>query len=232
MVKRSNRDHWAHTVARMRTRMVGSQRLPDLTEQETTTIVELPGRASSARSQPYDANSRLPTRAADRQGRALPRRCTYDLVNTHAEPHDVAVDPKGNAWVAERAGKLGRFDPKTLEFAEIDTPPGPAAKDRQSLGNPQIDSKGILWVADGPNNRWLSYDTNDRQVPCLCLDRAARATPAATAWRCIPTAPSGRPAPARKHASCSRKRCEFKFYEAPAAKTHQRSGRLWHRGRG
>ena len=30
---------------------------------------------------------------------------------------------------------------------------------RQRLGNPQIDKNGILWVADGPNGRWLSYDT-------------------------------------------------------------------------
>ena len=70
------------------------------------------------------------------------------------------MDPKGNPWVAERAGKLGRLDAKTLEFTEIDTPPGPAAPDRQSLGNPQIDAKGMLWVPDGPNGRWLSYDTN------------------------------------------------------------------------
>ena len=105
---------------------------------------------------------------------------TYDLVNTHAEPHDVAADPKGNAWVSERAGKLGRFNPNTLEFAEFDTPPGPASKDRQSLGNPQIDSKGILWVADGPNNRWLSYDT--RTASSLPLPGpVARARPAATA---------------------------------------------------
>ena len=67
--------------------------------------------------------------------------------------------PEVNAWVAERAGKLGRFDPKTYEFVEISPPPGPAAANRQRLGNPQIDKNGILWVADGPNGRWLSYDT-------------------------------------------------------------------------
>ena len=88
------------------------------------------------------------------------RAVQYDLTNIHAEPHDVAVDPKGNPWVAERAGKLGHLDAKTLEFTEIDTPPGPAAADRQSLGNPQIDAKGVMWVPDGPNGRWLSYDTN------------------------------------------------------------------------
>ena len=99
------------------------------------------------------------------------RAVTYELVNTHAEPHDVAVDPKGNAWVSERAGKLGRLDAKTLEFTEFDTPPGPAPKDRQSLGNPQIDAKGILWVADGPNNRWLSYDTNTNRFLAYAFPR-------------------------------------------------------------
>src|SRR5262245_52579616 len=156
VVKRSNRDHWEHTVNRMRTRM-SVLSIPDLTEQEYAKIVDYLV-ANFPEVQPYDANSRLPT--ALQTGKAVHYRAvTYDLVNTHAEPHDVAADPKGNAWVSERAGKLGRFNPNTLEFAEFETPPGPAAKDRQSLGNPQIDSKGILWVADGPNNRWLSYDT-------------------------------------------------------------------------
>src|SRR5215475_4181558 len=156
VVKRSNRDHWGHTVARMRTRMAVAS-IPDLSEQETTKIVDYLV-ANFNEVQPYDPNSRLPT--AVQTGKAVAYRVvTYDLVNTHAEPHDVAADPRGNAWVSERAGKLGRFNPTTLEFAEFDTPPGPAAKDRQSLGNPQIDSNGILWVADGPNNRWLSYDT-------------------------------------------------------------------------
>ena len=130
---------------------------------------------------------------------------------------------KGNAWVSERAGKLGRFDPNTLEFAEFDTPPGPAAKDRQSLGNPQIDSKGILWVADGPNNRWLSYDTNNGKFLAFAWT-GEKAPPAATAWRCIPTARSGRPAPEGGAPARSRTTVQFKFYEAPAAKHHKNPG--------
>src|SRR5262249_24804023 len=39
VVKRSNRDHWAHTVARMRTRMSVAA-IPDLSEQESTKIVD------------------------------------------------------------------------------------------------------------------------------------------------------------------------------------------------
>ena len=220
VVKRSNRDHWAHTVTRMRTRM-SVLSIPDLTEAETTKIVDYLA-AHFPEVQPYDANSRLPKTLTT--GKAVHYRVvTYDLVNTHAEPHDVAADPKGNAWVSERAGKLGRFNPNTLEFAEYDTPPGPAAKDRQSLGNPQIDSKGILWVADGPNNRWLSYDTaNGRFLAFAWTGRKGAAGgnsmalhPDGTVWA------TGGGKEARQLFPDT---VQFKFYEAPAAKQHRNPG--------
>jgi streptogramin lyase/mono/diheme cytochrome c family protein len=157
VANRSDPDHWGHTVKRMRTRMIVAS-MPDLTEQQYQTIVKYLSEKFGPL-QPYDANSRLPRTLAS--GKALNYRAVqYELADTHAEPHDVAVDPSGNAWVGERAGKLGRLDRQTLEFTEIPTPAGQAAPDRQSLGNPQIDSKGVLWVHDGPNQRWLSYDTN------------------------------------------------------------------------
>src|SRR5205823_14270863 len=39
VVNRSDKDHWSHTVTRMRTRMVTAN-VPDLTEQQYTTIVD------------------------------------------------------------------------------------------------------------------------------------------------------------------------------------------------
>jgi streptogramin lyase/mono/diheme cytochrome c family protein len=220
VVKRSNLDHWRHTVARMRTRMSVAS-IPDLSDAETNAIVNYLA-AKFPEVQPYDANSRLPR--AVLKGKALQYRVvTYDLVNTHAEPHDVAVDPQGNAWVSERAGKLGRLDGKTLEFTERDTPPGPAARDRQSLGNPQIDSKGILWVADGPNNRWLSYDTNtDKFLAFAWPGRKGAAGgnsmalhPDGTVWA------TGAGREARQ---LFPDKVQFKFYEAPAAKHHKNPG--------
>ena len=102
------------------------------------------------------------------------RAVTYDLVNTHAEPHDVAVDPNGNAWVAERAGKLGRFDPKTLEFAEIDPPPGPAAEGsaepRQSADRRQGHHVGRR----RPQRSLAQLRHQDGQVPCLRVARRQR----------------------------------------------------------
>ncbi len=220
VVKRSSHDDWDHTVTRMRTRM-SVLSIPDLTETEFTTIVNYLS-TKFPLVQPYDPNSRLPRTLLT--GKAVHYRAvTYDLVNTHAEPHDVAMDPQGNAWVSERAGKLGRLDGKTLEFTERDTPPGPAPKNRQSLGNPQIDSKGILWVADGPNNRWLSYDTNTEKFLAFAWPRGkgnAGGNSMAlhrdgTIWA------TGGGKEARQLLP---EKVEFKFYEAPAAKTHRNPG--------
>jgi streptogramin lyase len=220
VVKRSNKDHWEHTIGRMRTRMIVAQ-IPDLTDAENATIVNYLA-AKFPEVQPYDANSRLPRTLL--KGKAVNYKVvTYDLVNTHAEPHDVAMDPKGNAWVSERAGKLGRLDGKTLEFVEFDTPPGPASRDRQSLGNPQIDPNGILWVADGPNNRWLSYDTNNNKFLAFQWTGRRGAAggnsmalhPDGTVW-----ATGG----GREARRLFPDKAEFKFYEAPAAKTHKSPG--------
>ena len=156
VVKRTDRDDWGHIVTRMRTRMVAAN-MADIANDDANKISDYLA-ANFSPLQPRDPNNRLPTTLM--QGKALKYRAvTYDLANKYAEPHDVAMDPQGNAWVAERAGKLGRWDPRTLEFVEKTVPPGSAPPDRQSLGNPQIDSKGVLWVADGPNGRWLSFDT-------------------------------------------------------------------------
>jgi streptogramin lyase len=156
VVKRTTLPEWEHIIDRMRGNMV-QQNIPDITNQEAATIANYLT-ANFKVEGGYDPNARLPRELLT--GKALKYRAvTYDLENHFAEPHDIAADPNGNGWVAERAGKLGRFDPKTYQFVEISPPPGPAAPNRQRLGNPQIDKNGILWVADGPNGRWLSYDT-------------------------------------------------------------------------
>ena len=168
MVKRTSENEWSHIVARMRTRMAAANQ-PVVNDEDTKKIVAYLS-ASFKPIQPYDPNSRLPTDLL--QGKALKYRAvTYDLADHFAEPHDVASDPQGNAWVGERAGRVGRFDPRSLEFVEFKTPPGPAAEDRQSLGNPQIDSHGIMWVPDGPNNRWLAFDTKTEKFTAYAWPR-------------------------------------------------------------
>jgi streptogramin lyase len=155
--KRSPVDDWTFTVKRMRVNMAAAS-LPDITDAEAGSIVKY----LSAQFKPLpggdDINGRLPNVLAS--GATLKYRVvTLDLPRRFSEPHDIASDPSGVGWAAERAGALIRFDPKTYDFTEVRVPAGPAPADRQRLGNPQINAQGILWTADGPNNRWLSYDT-------------------------------------------------------------------------
>jgi streptogramin lyase len=153
------RDRWAFTVRRMRGRM-RTAKIRDLTADEAKLAIDYLS-TNFPPTRPVDLNDRLPRTLLE--GKALHYRAVqYDISDTNvgAEPHDVAVDPHGNGWVSQRTGKLGRLDPKTLEYTEVAIPSGVAAADGQVLGNLQIDAKGQLWVPDGPNYRWLDYDIN------------------------------------------------------------------------
>jgi virginiamycin B lyase len=153
------RDRWAFTVRRMRGRM-RTAKIKDLTADEAKLAIDYLA-TNFPPTRPVDLNDRLPRTLLE--GKALHYRAVqYDISDTNvgAEPHDVAVDPHGNGWVSQRTGKLGRLDPKTLEYTEVSIPAGVAAEDGQVLGNLQIDAKGQLWVPDGPNYRWLNYDVN------------------------------------------------------------------------
>ena len=155
--KRDSVDDWNFTVRRMRINMA-AQGVPDITDQDAQKISAY----LSANFKPLpggdDINGRLPRELATGKG-AHYRVVTLDLPRRYSEPHDIASDPKGVAWAAERAGALIRFDPKNYSFTEVKVPAGSAPPEGQRLGNPQINAQGILWTADGPNRRWLSYDT-------------------------------------------------------------------------
>jgi streptogramin lyase len=153
------REDWTFTVRRMRARMRTSK-LRDLTPDEAKLAIDYLS-ANFGPKGPVDLNDRLPRTLLE--GKALHYRAVqYDISDTNvgAEPHDVAVDPHGNGWVSQRMGKLGKLDPKTLEYTEVSIPAGVAADDGQVLGNLQIDAKGQMWVPDGANYRWLNFDTN------------------------------------------------------------------------
>ena len=228
VVKRSNHDDWGHIVARMRARMTSAP-MPDLTDAEAAIITNYLA-AEFPPVQPYDPNSRLPT--ALLQGKALHYRAvTFDLVDHYAEPHDVASDPQGNAWVSERAGRLGRFDPNTLEFVEIKTPPGPAAPDRQSLGNPQIDSRGTLWVADGPNGRWLSFDTKTEKFLAFVWPKG-KGNAGGNSMALAPDGMIWATGGNKEARMLDPEKIEFKFYEIPERKERKATtGRVRNRSR-
>jgi virginiamycin B lyase len=152
-------DRWAFTVRRMRGR-IRTAKIRDLTPEEAKLAIDYLS-TNFPPTRTVDLNDRLPRTLLE--GKALHYRVVqYDISDTNlgAEPHDVAVDPHGNGWVSQRTGKLGKLDPKTLEYTEVSIPAGVAADDGQVLGNLQIDAKGQLWVPDGPNYRWLDYDVN------------------------------------------------------------------------
>lgn len=153
------REDWAFTIRRMRARM-RTAKIRDLTPDEAKLALDYLS-TNFAPTRQVDLNDRLPRTLLE--GKALHYRAVqYDIVDTMvgSEPHDIAVDPRGNGWVSQRAGKLGKLDAKTLEYTEVSIPEGPALPDGQLLGNLQIDAKGQLWVPDGSNYRWLNYDTN------------------------------------------------------------------------
>jgi len=143
---------------------------------------------------------------------------TYDLADHFAEPHDVAADPQGNAWVGERAGRVGRFDPRTLEFAEFKTPPGPAAEDRQSLGNPQIDAHGVMWVPDGPNNRWLSFDTKTEKFVAFAWPRDMKGGAGGNSMALHPNGTIWATGANKEVRMLDPNKVEFKAYPSPSAK--------------
>jgi virginiamycin B lyase len=220
VVKRTTQPEWEHIIERMRGQMA-IQGVPDISAQDAATVASYLT-ASFKPEVAYDPNGRLPRELLT--GKALKYRAvTYDLVNHYAEPHDVASDPQGNAWVAERAGKLGRFDPKSYQFVEITPPPGPAAANRQRLGNPQIDKNGILWVADGPNGRWLSYDTKYDKFASFQWPKG-HGNAGGNSMAVAPDGTIYATGLGKEVRALNPEKVEFKFYESPSAGGKQEPG--------
>jgi len=220
VVKRTTQPEWEHIIERMRGQMA-IQGVPDISAQDAAAVASYLT-ASFKPEVAYDPNGRLPRELLT--GKALKYRAvTYDLVNHYSEPHDVASDPQGNAWVAERAGKLGRFDPKSYQFVEVTPPPGPAAANRQRLGNPQIDKNGILWVADGPNGRWLSYDTKYDKFASFQWPKG-HGNAGGNSMAVAPDGTIYATGLGKEVRALNPEKVEFKFYESPSAGGKQEPG--------
>jgi streptogramin lyase len=71
----------------------------------------------------------------------------YDLPRKNAYPHDVVVDPDGNAWYSDFGSQvMGMLDPKTGKVVDYDIP---VVRHEQPKGtlDLQLDRDGNLWIA-------------------------------------------------------------------------------------
>ena len=76
-------------------------------------------------------------------------------------PHDIAVDAQGIAWVSERTGHVGRYDPKTLEYTRYAAPEG---EHPFRLNAVAVDPQGHVWTMDnGLNTRMVHFDPQTRE---------------------------------------------------------------------
>jgi virginiamycin B lyase len=193
---RFDRKRWEDTIEEMRSYAQGSTiPMKDLTDQESKTLLDYvtanfsnEGRGRAARPTP-DPNSRLP-RTLMQGAEAKYIAVEFTLPNPKSEPHEVTVDMQGNAWASQRAaGHLGKLDPKTLNYAELDPPAG---KSSMHLNGITRAPDGKLWFVDASaNRRFISLDPKTMEyssypLPKLKTGRASgntmRVAPDGSVW--------------------------------------------------
>jgi hypothetical protein len=190
-----DRETWVGIIDEMRLR-AGVIAYPEITEEEAEIVIEYLAEHYPPLGVP-DPNSRFPFELQPDGARDY-RVVQYELEDALVENHDIAVDPWGHGWSNQRrGGKLGRFNPESYEFSEVELPPNEPGIMRP--GNPQITRDGMLWMGEGFGNRWLRYDIADsglqahgmrgshrpgkRQSSTLAVTGSPRLGTAASGWR-------------------------------------------------
>jgi len=172
---RQDRARWERTIADMRLYIQGSSLAKDLTDEEAKVLLDylatnMSARGGQEKAKP-DPNSRLP-RTLMTGDQLKYKVVEFLLPKPEVEPHEIAVDAQGNAWITQRTGgKLGRLDVKTLEYQEFDPPPA-ASKTIRLNGIVSAPGGGQLWFLDGgPNRRWFNYDIKTAQFATYTLPK-------------------------------------------------------------
>lgn len=82
----------------------------------------------------------------------------------NAHPHDIAVDSRGIAWVAERTtNTFGRFDPDSLTYTKFALP-APTKFPETALNAIAVDPQDRVWAMDNtPGNRMIQFNTKSRE---------------------------------------------------------------------
>jgi virginiamycin B lyase len=160
---RWTKNNWEQKIAWMRERIHERPGAQDLTPEEQKTVVDYLAKNFSDTTPKLDPNGRL-SRTLLQGDAAKYIAVDYDIGNPDAALHDIVVDPRGVAYVNElNVYKLGRFDPKTFEFTQIDPPPGPRPLGvLNHMGPPARGAGDSIWMAEiGTNRRWLQFDTKN-----------------------------------------------------------------------
>jgi len=158
-------NNWEQKIAWMRERIHERPGAQDLTAEEQKTVVDYLAKNFSNTTPRVDPNGRL-SRTALQGDAARYIAVDFAVPNPDAALHDITVDPRGVAWVNElNQYKLGRFDPKTYAFTEIDPPPGPRKIGiLNHMGPPARGVGDSIWMTEiGTNRRWLQFDTKNNE---------------------------------------------------------------------
>jgi streptogramin lyase len=162
---RWTKSNWEQKIAWMRERIHEKPGAQDLSPEEQKTVVDYLAKNFSDTTPKIDPNGRL-SRTLLQGDAAKYIAVDYDIGNPDAALHDIVVDPRGVAFVNElNVYKLGRFDPKTFEFTQIDPPPGPRPLGvLNHMGPPARGAGDSIWMAEiGTNRRWLQFDTKNME---------------------------------------------------------------------
>ncbi|OFW39961.1 MAG: hypothetical protein A3J28_17980 [Acidobacteria bacterium RIFCSPLOWO2_12_FULL_60_22] len=172
---RKTREKWQETVDRMYDNLLGIHKpLISLSDEEREYNVVVPDYLAKnfgpdspqdsrvvsqwflRREGPSHLNRNLPGTLL--QGAAAKYVAMEFTLPPGAAPRDITVDSQGIVWVSEtNTGKLGRFDPHSLTYSHIASPPGNDPK--VQLNAVTVDPLDQVWLADdGPNARVLRYD--------------------------------------------------------------------------
>ena len=153
-------DNWQQKITWMRER-IKERGVIDLTDEEQRIVVDYLAKNFSNTTPKADQNGRL-SRTLLTGAAAKYIAVDFAVPNSDSALHDITVDRQGIAWVNElNQYKLGRFDPKTLTFSEINPPPAPRPVGTLNHMGPPVRGAGdTIWMTEiGANRRWLSFDT-------------------------------------------------------------------------
>ena len=152
MFARKTPEGWAATLEKMQNHPYGNARSLDMTAEQKPLVLDYLVKNFGPDAPPFDTKGKVPV--AWTNGTAMKGIVTELDLPKGANAHDVAVDSKGVAWVAEGGhGVIGRLDPETLEYKRITVPGNKSGATAITL-----DAQDHVWLGDGTNNRIIEYD--------------------------------------------------------------------------